>query len=160
MTGKIFSESVNVYQDQARILFDYYRQAAEKIVNEEERIEEEILKLKAEQEEKELVKSKLWLPLLLPFAVFIIPIIIYFVKKNKLQKEIDDIAVRIAEFEKQHEEIFRDYRVNKLGVAYVPVAEQIKYEDKSFIVDYTGSVEDSEVTLQMSRQNDLLRTMR
>ena len=44
MTGKIFSESVNVYQDQARILFDYYRQAAEKIVNEEERIEEEILK--------------------------------------------------------------------------------------------------------------------
>ena len=122
MTGKIFSESVNVYQDQARILFDYYRQAAEKIVNEEERIEEEILKLKAEQEEKELVKSKLWLPLLLPFAVFIIPIIIYFVKKNKLQKEIDDIAVRIAEFEKQHEEIFRDYRVNKLGVAYVPVA--------------------------------------
>ena len=63
MTGKIFSESVNVYQDQARILFDYYRQAAEKIVNEEERKEEEILKLKAEQEEKELVQSKLWLPL-------------------------------------------------------------------------------------------------
>ena len=156
MTGKIFSESVNIYQDQARILFDYYRQAAEKIVNEEERIEEEILNLKAEKEEKELVQSKLWLPLLFPLAVLIIPIIIYFVKKNRLQKEIDDIAVRIAEFEKQHEEIFRDYKVNKLGVAYVPVADQIKYEDKSFIVDYTGAVEDSEVTLQMSRQNDLL----
>ena len=69
MTGKIFSESVNIYQDQARILFDYYRQAAEKIVNEEERIEEEILNLKAEKEEKESVQSKLWLPLLFPLAV-------------------------------------------------------------------------------------------
>ena len=32
----------------------------------------------------------------------------------------------------------------------------ITYDDKSFIVDYTGQVNDSEVTLQMSRQNDLL----
>ena len=42
MMGKIFPESGNVYQDQARILFNYYRQAAEKIVSEEERIEKEI----------------------------------------------------------------------------------------------------------------------
>ena len=34
MTGKIFSTSDNVYQDQAKILFDYYKQAAEKIVAE------------------------------------------------------------------------------------------------------------------------------
>ena len=46
--------------------------------------------------------------------------------------------------------------MSKLGVAYVPVADQIKYEDKSFIVDYTGKVDESEVTLQMSRRNDLL----
>jgi hypothetical protein len=35
--------------------------------------------------------------------------------------------------------------VSKLGVAYVPVADQIKYENKSFIVDHTGMVEESEV---------------
>ena len=35
MTGKIFPESNNVYQDQAKILFNYYSQAAEKIVAEE-----------------------------------------------------------------------------------------------------------------------------
>ena len=38
----------------------------------------------------------------------------------------------------------------------MPVADQIKYEDKSFIVDYTGKVNEVEVALQMSRQNDLL----
>lgn len=156
MTGKIFPESVNIYQDQARVLFNYYRQAAEKIVGEEERIEGEIAKLEREKEEKIAQQSKLWIPWLLPLAILLIPIIIYFVKKNQLQKEIDDIAVRIEEFQKQHKEIFRDYKVNKLGVAYVPVADQIKYEDKSFIVDYTGTVGESEVTLQMSRQNDLL----
>ena len=32
MKGKIFASSDNIYQDQAKILFDYYRQAAEKIV--------------------------------------------------------------------------------------------------------------------------------
>lgn len=156
MTGKIFPESANVYQDQAKVLFNYYRQAAEKIVGEEERIEGEIAKLEKEKEEKLLQQSKLWIPWLLPLAILLIPIIIFFVKKNQLQKEIDDIDVRIGEFKKQHQEIFRDYKVNKMGVAYVPVADQIKYEDKSFIVDYTGTVGESEVALQMSRQNDLL----
>jgi hypothetical protein len=79
-----------------------------------------------------------------------------FLKKNGLTKEIDLLDARIKEFKKQHGEIFRDYKVSKLGVAYVPVADQIKYEDKSFIVDYTGKVSESEVTLQLSRQNDLL----
>lgn len=156
MTGKIFPESVNIYQDQARVLFNYYRQAAEKIVGEEERIEDEIAKLEQEKNEKNAQRSKLWIPWLFPFALLVFPIIVYFVKKNQLQKEIDNASIRINEFKKQHEEIFRDYRVNKLGVAYVPVAEQIKYEDKSFIVDYTGTVGESEVALQMSRQNDLL----
>lgn len=43
-----------------------------------------------------------------------------------------------------------------MGVAYVPVAQQMAYEDKCFVVDYTGKVENSRVSLQMSRQNDLL----
>ena len=54
------------------------------------------------------------------------------------------------------ENIFRDYKVTKMGVAYVPVAQQMAYEDKCFVVDYTGKVENSRVSLQMSRQNDLL----
>ena len=56
----------------------------------------------------------------------------------------------------QYKNIFRDYKVTKMGVAYVPIAQQVAYEDKCFVVDYTGKVENSRVTLQMSRQNDLL----
>lgn len=49
MKGKIFKESSNVYQDQAKILFNYYQQAAEKIVREEERIENEVQVLEKEK---------------------------------------------------------------------------------------------------------------
>ena len=151
MMGKIFPESGNVYQDQARILFNYYRQAAEKIVSEEERIEKEINVLEENKQVLEKESSGLW-----KWFLTIILFFVYFIKKSGLQKQISEIDIRINEFRKQHSEIFRDYKVTKLGVAYVPVAEQIKYEDKSFVVDYTGKVEDSEITLQMSRRNDLL----
>ncbi len=154
MKGKIFPESNNIYQDQAKILFNYYQQAAEKIVSEEERFEKEIAVLEEEKllKNKELSKAMYWL-----FLFFLlVPILVYFVKKNNLTKEVANLDVRISEFKKQHQEIFRGYKVSKLGVAYVPVAEQIKYEDKSFIIDYTGKVDESEVILQLSRQNDLL----
>ena len=151
MTGKIFPESNNIYQDQAKILFNYYSQVAEKIVAEEERIEKQIAIL---EEEKAALQQKiagLWV-----WFLSIILFFVYFIKKNTFEKEIAEKDSRIAEFQKQHKEIFRDYKVSKLGVAYVPVADQIKYEDKSFIVDYTGRVAESEVTLQIPRQNDLL----
>ena len=151
MTGKIFPESNNIYQDQAKILFNYYSQVAEKIVAEEERIEKQIAIL---EEEKAVLQKKiadLWVWFLTLILFFV-----YFIKKKAFEKEIAEKDSRIAEFQKQYKEIFRDYKVSKLGVAYVPVADQIKYEDKSFIVDYTGRVAESEVTLQIPRQNDLL----
>ena len=49
MLGKIFSESDNIYHDQAKVLLDYYSAAAEKIVAEEERIEEQIAILEEEK---------------------------------------------------------------------------------------------------------------
>ena len=58
MKGKIFSSSDNLYQDQAKILFDYYRQSAEKIVKEEERIEREIASLKEQKSALEVDLSK------------------------------------------------------------------------------------------------------
>lgn len=151
MTGKIFPESGNIHQDQAKILYEFYSQAAEKIVQEEERIEQQIAQLEAQKRELNKQIGGLWV-----WFLTIILFFVYFIKKSALEKEIAQIDARIAEFKKVHKEIFRDYRVSKLGVAYVPVADQIKYEDKSFIVDYTGKVSESEVTLQTSRQNDLL----
>lgn len=151
MYGKIFQESGNIYQDQAKILFDYYKKAAERIVAEEERIEKEIRVLQEDKAMLEKEISGLWV-----WFLTIILFFVYFIKKNGLQKKVDEIDSRINEFKKQHDEIFRDYKVTKLGVAYVPVADQMRYADKSFIVDYTGDVQDSELTMQLSRRNDLL----
>ncbi len=155
MKGKIFPETSNIFQDQAKILFNYYQQMAEKIVQEEERIEKEIAKLEEEKSvlNQDLAKAKLWKWVL---CILIIPFIYFMIKENGLTKQITALDERINEFKKLHKEIFRDYKVSKLGVAYVPVADQIKYESKSFIVDHTGMVDESEVKLQLSRQNDLL----
>ena len=155
MTGKIFTESNNVYQDQAKILFTYYQQMAEKVVQEEERFEKEIAKLEEEKSvsNQDLANAKLWKWVL---CILIIPFIYFLIKENGIVKQIESLDKRINEFKKQHKEIFRDYKVTKLGVAYVPIANQIKYENKSFIVDHTGMVDESVVKLQLSRQNDLL----
>lgn len=149
MDGKIFADSANIWQDQAKILFNYYRQAAERIVKEEERIEGEIDTLKQEKGELEEKLSKAWVWLFL----LIFP---YFIVKSNLEKKIAAVNARIAVFKKEYAKIFRDYKVTRLGVAYVPVAEQVKYQDKSFIVDFTNAVPDSEISLSMSRQNPLL----
>lgn len=149
MNGKIFADSANIWQDQAKILFNYYRQCAERIVKEEERIEAEIESVEQEKAELEEELSKAWVWLFL----LIFP---YFIVKSNLQKKIAALEEKIEVFRQEHAKIFRDYKVTRLGVAYVPVAEQVKYQDKSFIVDFTHAVPDSEVSLSMSRQNPLL----
>lgn len=146
-TGKIFEDSSNIYQDEAKVLFNYYQQAAEKIVQEEEQIESQISNLEGEIKAVEEKASTCW-----KWFLTIVLFFMYFVNKNKYGKEIEQLKARIDEYKKQYNNIFRDYKVNKMGVVYVPVADQIKYDDKSFIVDYTGQVEKAQVTLQMSRQ--------
>ena len=155
MEGKIFEESTNIYQDQARILFNYYKNVAEKIVNEEVAIEKEISILEEEKLvlEGELSKAKTWKWVL---CILILPFIYFYMKEKGLIKSINEIDLKIAEFKKVHDEIFRDYKVSKLGVAYVPIANQIKYDDKSFIVDFSEQTKDVEVKLQISKQNQLL----
>ena len=59
-TGKIFKDSSNIYQDEAKILFNYYQQCAEKIVSEEERLEKEIKDLNADKASVEDRMTGLW----------------------------------------------------------------------------------------------------
>ena len=149
MEGKIFPDSANIWQDQAKVLFNYYRHAAERVVSEEERIENQVAALRQEEAQLNEKLGKVWIWL---FAL-VIP---YFIKKKELTNKLEQVKARIGEFQKMHANIFRDYRVNRLGVAYVPVAEQVKYQDKSFIVDFTNAVPESEISMSVSRQNDLL----
>ncbi len=146
MKGKIFTESNNIYQDQAKVLFDFYQSAAEKIVAEEERIESEIKKLETEKKSIEDILSSWFNRLKLWFQR----------KLQKTKDEVTQLSQRITEFNKLHSEIFRDYKVTKLGIAYVPIADQIKYDNNSFIVDHTSMIPESEVKLQLPKQNDLL----
>lgn len=150
-TGKIFNDSSNIYQDQARLLFNYYEQAAEQIVRQEEKIEAEISALEEDLNIVEEKKSDIW-----KWFLTIIAFFMYFVRKKEYERQIEAINEKIADKKKEFENIFRDYKVSKMGVAYVPIAQQLAYGDKSFIVDYTDNVPLSRVSLQMSRQNDLL----
>lgn len=150
-TGKIFKDSSNVYQDQARLLFNFYSQAAERIVKQEEELEQQIKELEADRALIEEKKSDIW-----KWWFTIVAFFMFFVRRNTYNKQIAAIDEKIAEKQSEHDNIFRDYKVTKMGVAYVPVAKQMAYEDKCFIVDYTGSVPESQVSVQMSRQSDLL----
>ena len=150
-TGKIFSDSSNIYQDQARVLFDFYEQAAERIVRQEEAIEKQIQELENDRAQVELKKSDTW-----KWFLTIVAFFMYWIRNNEYDKQLAAIDAKIAEKKTEYNKIFRDYKVTKLGVAYVPVAQQVAYEDKCFVVDFTGNVPISRVSLQMSRQNDLL----
>ena len=160
MSGKIFNASANIYQDQAKILFDYYKQAAEKIVSEEEKYEKEIAVCRETLAQLNLEFAKAKQTRLICIILFFLLVPIYFaitahLKMNALQKEIDLNNQKIAEFEKLHKEIFRDYKVSKLGIGYVPVAAQIPFEDKSFMIDYTNSVNTQNFNLHTLKQAEL-----
>ena len=160
MSGKLFNSSANIYQDQAKVLFDYYKQAAEKIVAEEEKYELEIAICKERiaqlsQDFKEVKQKRL---LNIIFFFLLIPAYFAFIanlKLKELQAEIVANEQKIAEFQKMHKEIFRDYKVTKLGIAYIPIAEQIPFEDKSFIIDYTNSINTKNFNLNTLKQAEL-----
>ena len=181
MTGKIFKESSNVYEDEAKILFDYYKKAAEKIVEEEialeNKIEEAVNNKNSSQERQK--KHKVisiatgsvslaaliggivtFLFYFLSVAVIIgcvflgllITAIVNFVKKNKAKKDFDNFEQNVQSFEEAKRNIRRDYKVSKLGVAYIPVATRVPFEGKSFVVDHTGTMPNTNFSLSVLHQ--------
>ncbi|MCL2878671.1 MAG: hypothetical protein FWF29_00365 [Treponema sp.] len=174
MQGKIFPESMNLRQDQARILFNYYRKAAEKIVKEETDLEKSISNAKLEIELALKNKTKgIIITSIFPavgIAVALITIftdtlsilagiilgvvialgaiwgIVTLVKALNSKKENE---IKISGFEEAHRDIRRNYNVKKMGVVYVPVATKVPFEGKSFIVDHTGQVGSSDFKMSV-----------
>lgn len=64
-------------------------------------------------------------------------------------KSIDDVGVELKELENKHQQIFRDYKIEKMGVVYVPVASQVPFENKSFVIDHTGNSSVQNFELQL-----------
>jgi hypothetical protein len=174
MGGKIFPESVNLYQDQAKILFNYYRKAAEKIVNEEMELEKSIEDSKARIESAKKTKIKgivitaafpaaalALLPLAGLFSLILAAGAVWgIVTILKAKKAKEEEEGKIKAYEEAHRDIRRDYSVKKLGVAYVPVATRVPFEGKSFMVDHTGSVADTKFTMSVTHKpEELLRSL-
>ena len=172
MTGKVFSDSANIYQDQAKILFDYYKSAAEKIVAEEMELEQlgsEVRNAIA-ADEAALNKAKKLFPivmigsavLLLLFFVLpllvLIPIVgfVYGVKQfldsKKYAQQIENGKIQLQQLQQSYQQIRRDYSVDKIGVTYVPVATRMPFEEKSFLIDHTNSVPETDFQLNVLHQ--------
>lgn len=181
MKGKIFAGSRDIYQDQAKVLFDYYRSAAEKIVSEEMALENQIKekeKLKASGNDILKKKSSNFTMALVMLVIAVVAAVVgvvmewyilpflpliaaavlvsIYMDKKKAAQNIQTVDQDIAALQQKHKEIFRDYKVEKLGVAYVPVASRVPYENKSFLVDYTGDESLMDFDLQRVNNQKLL----
>ena len=185
MQGKIFAESMNLYQDEARILFNFYRKAAEKIVKEETELEKSIREAESEivlaekNRKKGIIISSVFpvagiiaavvsytafsydiLPSLITGAVIALGSIwgiTTLVKANKSKLENE---TKQSGFEEAHRDIRRDYSVKKMGVVYVPVATKVPFEGKSFIVDHTGQVGASDFKMsKVHKPEELLESL-
>ena len=145
MTGKVFQDSANVYQDQAKVLFEYYKKAAEKIVGEQKRIEEEKADIEALREK---ASKKMSLFKILGFVTLILAVgLIFLILFFKTRKQIEEYDQRLAQLDEEYKNIRTDYAINKIGVAYVPVATRVPFEGKSFLVDHTKKVNETNFQL-------------
>lgn len=181
MTGKVFKESSNIYEDEAKVLFDYYKKAAEKIVEEEIDCENKIKDATERRDTSEARQKKhktimivtaaiggaaLLAAIISYFAVFgymTTPVIILglagigcgiasivnLVKKKNAKKDFDNFEANIAALNEAKANIRRNYKVSKLGVAYVPVATRVPFEGKSFVVDHTGTMPNTNFSLSV-----------
>ncbi len=170
MKGKVFSSSQDLYQDQAKILFDFYKDAAEKIVSQEEELEKEMGELKNSLTMNATGKKKAQTQMYVGFGILVVGLALiavigwlsiaiavaglYWGMKNyKLfkssGKSIDDVGVELKELENKYQQIFRDYKIEKMGVVYVPVASQVPFENKSFVINHTGNSSVQNFELQL-----------
>lgn len=188
LTGKIFKESSNVYEDEAKILFDYYKKAAEKIVSEEIECEEKIENATNLRNTSQVRQKNAKIMLIVAASVggaFLLAAVLGFifasikmigglialgvvsstvaiaglvlsiialVKKSKAKKDFDNFEENIKSYNEEKANIRRDYKVSKMGVAYVPIATRVPFEGKSFVVDHTGSMPQTNFSLSVLRQ--------
>lgn len=178
MPGKIFPESASIYDDQARIIFDYYKQIAVHIVEQEEALEKQIAVAKEEgiQASAEIRKKKIIEIVSYGSAALLAGLASYFTgnppaaligiaplgygiyvlfQRKKLTETLDETRTKIESFEAAHKAIPRDFTIKKLGIAYVPVAGKVAFEGKSFLVDYSGTEPRKEFKLSTLSNNEL-----
>lgn len=181
--GKIYADSINIYDDEARIAFDYLEKAARKIIAEEDRIAG--LKEQSDARIAALAKRKsgnflkavlcavgaaiLFFGMLSledkrpALVVPLVPLVIgavFFFKTKKDEKDIAGEEEVRRGLDVEFANIKRDYSISQLGVAYVPIATSVPFENRSFVLDDTETVDQQEFSLyQMNEQEDFFNTL-
>lgn len=176
MKGKVFESSTDVYQDQAKVLFDFYLKAAQKIVDQEDGFDRRCADIDQKIENVRdsngnmnreyaigggLVAAGVILALFSWVLILIaLPGVWYlyksYMRNNDVQGQIDKLNSDKRNLLKEKEQIFKDYKINKIGVVYVPVAKSVSIGDKSVVVDLTGTAPLTTVNLQVANSPDAL----
>jgi hypothetical protein len=184
MQGKLYPDSTSIYEDEAKLLYDYFSKATTTIIEKEDASNKEISKWKEclANGEKDARKLRFcWIPLLvLTFAVsiavfvywqthdapfsnvllffgpvlFLVFMIVFLVNNAVHKKKMQQWNVNLQDAESGFKSIRRDYHVTKMGIAYVPVAQRIPFEGKSITVDLSGSVPEADFSLQNLKDPD------
>lgn len=191
MKGKVFESSKDIYQDQAQVLFDFYLNAAQKIVDQEdaldkkcEELDEKITSIneRAGHIRRDYIIGGILMVIGLVIFVFSLiqptePIVqglaigatiaggVYLFKtynfKKSIQLEFDEIEETRQGYLDEKGKIFRDYKVNKIGAVYVPIAKKIALGDKSVVVDLSDSISQTKVSLQVANNpSALVKTLK
>ena len=175
MSGRIFRDSSGTDEDQARILLDYLLDVARKIIAEEERLDAEIAQCSSDRAVHESAKRnatiRLWIAvgvaglmavgaliyslLILIGTVAVLSYTVFeWINVRKFNDLVSSIESQIEELNLSRNAIKRDHQVQRLGIAYVPVATRIPYEGGSVLVDHSGSVKDKEFSLNLVRDQE------
>lgn len=178
MTGKVLQGSSSIYEDQARVLFEHFRQAAETIVGEEENLEKQIASTKELVAQLEGQRKNLALKEKVSYAATVVVAVglafvpgapaaallgviplgygLFCLKKRKdIEASAAEAQTKAQNLATAHREIRRDYKVQRIGVAYVPVAGRVAFEGKQFLIDYTDTAPRKEFKLSTVRQGEL-----
>lgn len=165
--GKVFKDSINLYDDQARLVFEFLRKAAAKIITEEDRLGGEIKKRDTEKAavvaEIASLKIKFLISAIAGGAALVgtfasvfclilalggaVCAVAFKLKEKKCVQTLAQVDLVLANLRSDFAAIRRDYRVHKLGVAYVPIASEIPFDNKTFLLDHTDTVPDKEFSL-------------
>jgi hypothetical protein len=179
MAGKIHASSTDIYEDQAKALFDYYEKVASNIIQQEMSLEkaikgaeEEILQiqqfLKASTTQGIIFLSVggavIAFGWLAHWVLSLLGLVPAAIGAYKLRTSKETAATRTAEkqsqiqgFQEAHRAIKRDFKVHRLGVVYVAVSSQIPFEGGSILVDHSGSVGKRHFTLATLRDPEALK---
>lgn len=177
MQGKIYSNSASIYEDEARILFDYFSSAADEIIKAEDecqaRIESAKTNLSAARKKKKgvsirgiiltllcagLTGAYYYLTGALDYVLAggavltLLMFLVWIVTSHKAKRSVETSLNGLNDEEQKFRNIRRDYKVSKLGVAYVPIAKKVPFGNQNVTVDLSGSV--NEETFELVRMND------